>query len=682
MKRVFAHIGFSFALTLVILNLISIKGVLVVFVIASALFIVSLLIKKTREAVAVPLCLFSAILACLLFSSCYYGSYVPQVNLDGKTAEAEFYIVDLEEHNDYGYTYTVKTKSVDVSGAPQNIKLRLKSKDKIPADYYQIVKGELKFSKISDNGYESYGSFGENIFLRSKLTKYAVTNKFVNSLNKYILRLRVNIRNLFFEELPKDNATLALALVTGDKSEMNTEIKNNFKSSGASHLMAVSGLHLTVVSGALYFILKKLRVPETSRIIVSLFAIIFYISLSGFSKSIIRAGIMMVVFLIGKLFKEKSDLLNSLGFATFLICFNPFAVTDVGAMLTVTAVLGLATINKEIVKLYMPRNKIIAYCYKILMASFSIFVTTFPVMYFSFGTVSLIGMFVNILLIPVAEVALVSSFLIVIFQFLSPVLFVFTFVSKIATEILIVITKFCAKLSFAVANINSVEVGLIISAIFLLFGFSFIIKKKNTLKITSVISIVLVFVVSLTSYVINYNNIYVREINGYNSTAMIVYDRNNAVVIGVSDSSQYYVVDGLIESKSLNVSMIVDTTNSDYSRKLSNSYSVKNYVVNSNIENSNNNKSNNKNDIKCKNVVTTNNFDVDLWDELNVKYMSDENGVDITLKVYNTDFSYSSDMNYNSYAYKNKNDYSDNCDIIYTVNNYGFSDWRVNQWLK
>lgn len=672
MKRVFAHIGFSFALTLVILNLISIKGVLVVFMIASALFVVSLLVNKTRNAVAVPLCLFSVILACLLFYSSYYANFVPQMSLDNKTAETEFYIIDLEEQNEYGYKYTIKTKSIDIGGTPQNIKISLKSKDKIPANYYQVIKGELTFNKISDNGYTSYGSFGENIFLKSKISKYAVTNDFVKSPNKYILDLRVNIKNLFYNELPNNNAALSLALVTGDKREMTTDIKNNFKMSGASHLMAVSGLHLTVVAGFLYFILRKIRMPEFLRVMLSLFTIIFYVALSGFSKSIIRAAIMMTVLLIGRLFKEKSDLLNSLGFATFLICFNPYAVTDAGAMLTVTAVLGLATINNQIVKLYMPRNKILSYCYKVIVASFSVFISTLPVMYISFGTVSLIGIFINIILIPVAQVALVSSFLMVIFQFAKPFLFLFTFVSKISTDILILITKYCAKLSFATANINSISFGLVISAIFLIFGFSFIIKNKNTLKISSIIAVVIAFVVLTTSYFVDYNNVYVREIDGYNSKAAIVYDKNNAVVIGVSDSKQYYVVNGLVENKSLNVSMIIDTSSSKYSKKLAEIYAVDNYVINENDSEINN--------VKCNNIVKLNNFDVDLWDTLNVKYISGELSADVALKVYDTEFHYSYNKLNNKYNFSNS--YYNDCDIIYTVNKYGFSDWRVNQWLK
>ncbi len=674
MKRVFAHIGFSFALTLVILNFISIKGVLVIFLIASALFVASMIISKTRKAVAVPLCMFSAILACVLFVSNYYGNFVPQINLDNQTASAEFYIVDLEEHNDYGYTYTVKTKSIDISGAPQNIKLRVKSKEKLPADYYQVIKGELKFSKISDNGYESYGSFGENIFLRSNVLKYATTNNFVKSPNRYILHLRVNIKNLFFNQLSSDNASVALALVTGDKSDMSSDIKNNFRASGASHLMAVSGLHLTVVAGALYFVLKKLRIPQIPRVVISLFAIVFYVALSGFSKSIVRAGIMMTVLFVSKLFKEKSDALNSLGLATFLICFNPYAVTDAGAMLTVTAVLGLVTIDKEISKLYMPKNKVLSYFYKILTASLSIFVTTLPIMYFVFGTVSLIGVFANLLLIPVAEITLIFAFLMVVFQFISPCLVVFTFISKIATDVLITVTEFCAKLSFSVVDINSVEFGLIISATFIIFGLSFMVKKKNTLKISSVIAVILALVVSITSYAVNYNNIYVREINGYNSTAMIIYDKDKAVVIGVSDSIQYYAINDLIESKSLDVSMIVDINDNKYSKKLLDDFHVYNYVTNVNDY---------ENKINCDNFVTTNNFDVDLWDNLNVKYYCYDDEVNVALKVYDTDFYYSSADN-NAYDYKNKykDDYKDNFDVVYTVNSYGYSDWRLNKWQK
>ncbi|MEZ3421991.1 MAG: hypothetical protein K1V95_08795, partial [Eubacterium sp.] len=156
MKRVFAHIGFSFAITLVILNFFQIKTALVISAVTGAAFAVSLLIKRTRRGVAVPLAMLSAVLACVIFISNYYSSFLPQTRLDNVTANAEFYIVDLEEKTTAGsYTYTVKTKSVRAANAPQNIKVKLKSPVQIDADYYEILKREIRFRLISDNGFRS-----------------------------------------------------------------------------------------------------------------------------------------------------------------------------------------------------------------------------------------------------------------------------------------------------------------------------------------------------------------------------------------------------------------------------------------------------------------------------------------------------------------------------------------------
>ena len=80
---------------------------------------------------------------------------------------------------------------------------------------------------------------------------------------------------------------------------------------------------------------------------------------------------MMIVMLCGRLFNERSDTLNSLGIAVFIICLNPFAVTDAGALLTVTAVLGLIIIDPMLIGLYKPKTKLVYYVYKTVCASLS-----------------------------------------------------------------------------------------------------------------------------------------------------------------------------------------------------------------------------------------------------------------------------------------------------------------------
>lgn len=673
MKRVFAHIGFSFAITLLVLSLFQINAALVILVITGVAFAVSLIIKRTRNGIAVPLCMFSAMLACIIFITDYYGVFLPQAKLDNVEADAEFYIVDLIEEKSGGYYYTVKTKYIDAENAPQSIKIDLKSKEKIDADYYQVVKGRMKFSLIAENGFNSYGSFGKGIFVSANLKNLEKTDDTVFSFNKSILELRENIINLIRNNIDdKDNASVIIALVTGDKSYMSSEIRGIFRDSGTSHLMAVSGLHLSVFAGTVYFILKKIRLNKNAAVFISLSAVLFYAALTGFSKSVVRAGIMMAVMLIGKLFKEKSDSLNSLGLAVFVICLNPYAVTDSGALLTVTAVLGLIIINPIIYKLYMPKSRIIRYPYRILTASVSAFISTFPVIYFTFGFVSIYGVFLNIIMIPIAQAVLIASLLKISVFWINPLLFLCASVADFGASLMISICRFVAALPFAVVGIGTYVFGFAIAAVFLLFGIAFLISSKNIFKHCSAISAAVFTIIILLSVFVNYDSVYVREINGYSSTAVIIYNRTNAAVIGVNDSVHYNTVNNLIKSKNLEIFLIVDTGKNNYSEKLSEKYGTVNYVSESkNIAGT----------VKCENFYKDCDFDVDLWQSLNVKYKCTDYNTYINLKIYNFELNFAGKSEYansNAIILDNSEDY----DIVYTVDKNGCAERRLNEWLK
>lgn len=658
MKRAFSVLGFSLAITLVILNLVPIKWALAIFAVAGALFLISLVADKTRNAIAVPLCLFSALLACVLFISNYYGVYTRQAQLHNKAVNAQFYICDVENEGKDFYVYTVKTKSIDINGAPQNIKTELFSNVKLDADYYQVINGRVKFRRIADNAFDSYGSFANNVFLTANLEFSQPTDMYVSSPNKRMVVLRNEIRE-YFKNKNSDNAALALALVTGDKSLMSAEIKEEFKLCGASHLMAVSGLHLSVVAGGLYFLLKKLRVPKYPRVFATLFVILFYIALTGFSKSVIRAGIMLSILLIGKLFRQRVDSLNSLGLAAFVICLNPYAVTDAGAMLTATSVLGLLTVYPKLRIALKSKVKIVDYALSTFCVSFSVFITTLPVMYYMFGTVSLVGVFLNVILIPVAQLALVSSMMMLV----PPLSFIANSISEFSTGLLIWIVKKCAYFGWSFIMINSVDVGLAICTAFLIFGIVFLFNNKKLIKPAAVISVIAMVAVIASSYFINYNNTFVREVNGPQSTAYIVYNRQNAVFVGVTDNNQYFYAKELAETYNLDVSMIVDTKCNEYSRKLANEIGTANYAARPDdyaVKN-----------VNCDNILQISEFNVDLWNELNIKYYYDiNNNAVVTAKIYNSEF-----------LLTKRND-EKNYDAVYTINENGCKAWRINKWLK
>lgn len=673
MKRVFAHIGFSVAITLIVLNFLSIKAALAALAAAGAFFVASLFIKRTRQAVSIPLCLFSAMLACVLFISFYYGVFINQSSLDGKTVNSEFYIVDLERETQYGYYYTAKTVFIDEAGAPQNIKLTVKSEERIPAEYYQPVDAEIKFSLIADNGYSSYGSFGDGIFLSAKVKSFEVTDKSIFSINKYILDLRSNIRSFLNAEIGGNEGYLITALLIGYKSDIPYNIKDNFLISGTYHVMAVSGLHIAVFTCALYWVLKKLSVSRKTSAFIMIFAVLFYIAFTGFSKSVIRSGIMMLIILLGRLLNDKADSLNSLGFAVFVICLNPYAVTDAAALLTVTSALGLLTINPSLMRLCKVKNRVSGYVCGVLSATASVFITTFPVMCFVFGYDSVLCFVFNFVMIPLAELTLIVSFLLIVFCWISPLCTALAFIAKQSASLMIFIVSLAPYFPLSMLNLSTTAAYLLIGAVLLLFGIEFIIFGSRRIKACAVTAIAMCIAITGVTYAVNYNSINVREIAGYQTTAVIVYDRRNAVVIGVNDYLQYSDAYDIISVNDLEVSMLIDTSSSEYSKQLADDFEVLNYVITA--ENAVKN-------INCSNIVCENQFDVDLWQSLNVKYQYSAFGTTVKLTVYNTLLEVSDGKGASDDILVISTDYVSEDINYYMVNKYGFSERRMNQWLQ
>lgn len=663
MKRVFAHIGFSFAVTLIVLNFLKIEAVLAVLAAVSALFVLSLVIPKTRNAVAVPLCLLCSVLACALFSVNYYCNYLPQTELSDKSAQVEFYITDIEEETSSGkYAYTVKTTEIDLPNTVQDIKFTLYSDEKIYADYYQHIKADVYFFTFADNAYDSYGSFGQGIFLRGSLNEYYTLDENTKSLNKPILEFRLWVCSLFEDIISGDEGALCYAVLTGDKALLSDEVYNDFKACGVTHLMAVSGLHLAILSGLLYKLLRRLLVPIPICAFACTFSVFFYIMLSGFSKSMLRSGIMMLVFLLARLFKTKNDSLNSLGLAAFLICLNPYAVSDAGALLTFTAVLGLVTVNPHISALIKVKSKVLRYVLNILSASVSVFITSFPVMCFLFGTASLAGLILNILFIPLSQIMLVSSVLFVAFQFAPYIMLVFANVDYFAADIMIKIVRVFADFSFSLIDISNTIFYLLTFCVMFLFGIAFILKRNNKIfKTATALSLVITVVILSLSLITSKDNIYVRVLGGEESTAFVIYDRKHIAAIGINDFEQYYKAQNIMTSNNFEFVLLADTAKTEYSQSLSDENPPE-YLKSCGCENSANDEKSAQSDY----------FDIDLWQGVNVKYNEDNGSDNFIITVYDTEF------------YIDGGDLSqpNEFDYIYTVNQDGYNVKGVSKWAE
>ena len=665
MKRAFAHIGFSFALTLIVLNFLNVKWALAAAVAAGALFIASLLIGKTRRAVAVPLCLFSIMISALMFSADYYTNYAPQAQLANKNALADFYIVDMEKKTENGYSYTVKTNAIRINGAPQNIKLRLYTYTPLDADYYELLQGELKFTDYAEDAYNSYGAYADKVFLKATPADDIVsTGELVNNSLRYVLDFRFHLRSVFSAYIGGDEGALALAVLTGNKSDLGAEVYEGFKASGLAHLVAVSGLHLMVLSGTAYYFLRRLSVPVVPRCALSGVLVLFYIMLSGFAPSMIRAGIMMLVFLIGKASRQKSDSLNSLGLAAFLVCFfNPFAVTDAGAMLSYTAVLGILTLNKPLRRYFKAdriKNKVFAFAADGIILSLSVFLATLPVMMFFFGQASIIGLLISFLSIPLAQVVLITSFLFIPLYKVKLISAALVFVIRLFAGLLIKLATDAAGIAFSMIYLDYSYIALAVAFVFAIFGVGFIFRRRKSMRLCALLSSVTFCIICILGAFADMNKTHVRAIAGVNSTAYIVYDDNYAFVAGVNEFSQVYSAKHIINANRLSLLLVLDNCSSEKAQSLAESCSAVNYICTSD-------KNLPQKLGDCKNILSLSEFDVDLWQGVNVKY--NESVVNVT--VNGSEYTFDN----NSFSQPVQYDY------IITVESGGSGHYRrLNKW--
>ena len=492
MKRVFAHIGFSFGVTLVALNALGAELAKYAALVILAVFAASLIIPKYRQAASVPVCAGSALLACFLFLYAYYNIALPQLSLNGKSADAVFYLTGLGESTKYGYKYPAKVISVAMNGAPQSMKVYLYTKEQIPAAGYQLLEGKLRFYDTAQNGFSSFGAWGRGVFVNAKSGYITRTDEFVSSPMRKILEYRYYIAEFFENKVGGDAGALSVGVLTGDRSHMSDELNNAFKMTGTTHLTAVSGMHLSAVTGTFAYLFKKTGISKKISAPVLIAIIVFYSMLSGFSKSVLRAGIMLTLVLIGDVIERRADSMNSLGFALFLICcVNPFAVCDVSTLFTVVSMLAIIGVYplleerhyKRVVNGSIKRkpkssaaravSNVLLYILNMLILSACISICCLPINCIMFGYFSLVGMFLNVIILPLGTVAVILSMLSVILSVPLGTGFVNTVIIKLVTA--------CANLPFAAINTGETMVYIIASAL-ILIGVAVIIAPKSALK--------------------------------------------------------------------------------------------------------------------------------------------------------------------------------------------------------
>ena len=358
-----------------------------------------------------------------------------------------------------------------------NTTIKHGNKKRNDSDYNEILN-----YKIKNIEYKAYPSSVDIIGHENKFTVYC--NYFSNKIKEKLYQL-----------YPDKEAGIITAMILGDKINIDDDVYSLYRFAGIVHIIAISGLHISIFAGILLFMLKPFN-KSISSLTVMLFLMIYCIFTGG-SVSVLRATIMMYFYILSGLLGRKYDLLSSAAVSCclLLIC-NPYYIFDLGFQYSYAAVFTIG-FTSEILDKYKINNKLL----NMFIISFAVTLATKPITVYNFYYINIIDVFVNIIAISLIEIILILALISIILGF------IYIKIAEITTLPVYVLLKVIEKsaeasLALPLSHINIGAISLLIVATLyvLLFALYKLFMGKPAAIPVIILCIALIFICTINRY--------------------------------------------------------------------------------------------------------------------------------------------------------------------------------------
>lgn len=274
-----------------------------------------------------------------------------------------------------------------------------------------------------------------------RLVSSGQTSSLRLTANSYREKLLSLYRKLGFDG---DELAVLSAFTVGDKTELSESVRESYSVAGASHVLALSGLHIGLLYALLLFLLAPLaRIGIAGRIFCCLFLLLLLWSFAfftGLSPSVVRSVCMFSILALAKIFNRKSLTLNTLAAtAWFMLLFNPVWLFDVGFQLSFLAVTSILLVYKPIFRLLPLKSRIGRYIWGITSVSIAAQLGTAPLVMFYFSRFSTHFLLTNLVVVTLVTIILYSAILMLL---LTPLAVMQAFVAEAVKSLLNVLNTF------------------------------------------------------------------------------------------------------------------------------------------------------------------------------------------------------------------------------------------------
>ncbi len=395
-----------------------------------------------------------------------------------------------------------KYKVKIISKKYKSLYIYLQSKEKLEFGDKIIIYGKYELPNQARN----YKGFDYREYLKTlkiigtvKANKVTIIKK--NSINCFftkIYKLKIcfskKVNNM---KLSKDEKSILKGILLGDKSEIDEEIVTDFSESNISHILAISGMHISYVILIISFVFNRLLGKHFSKIVISFFVFI-YMCLTGFPVTFVRAGISGIVLIMSNFFYRKNDIWQTLSLSLIILLINnPFSILNIGLQLSYSAIIGII-IFQRLLKKYISNSlektnnrairknqKKIKYGIKIInskigqivldsiLVTISSMIAIIPIIIYQFNKLPIFSIFLSILASFIIAPIIVLGLICLVFDtsFLQILL-------SYSLKILIFISKLGSKIPLSKIYITTPNIIFVIMYYFLVLLSFYIIQLK------------------------------------------------------------------------------------------------------------------------------------------------------------------------------------------------------------
>lgn len=442
--------------------------------------------------------------------------------------------------------------------------MAVSSRESLDAEIGDCFSGTVALSLYESNNNSLYANRkAKTVPLRGFVLGGYTVEPPQGAIRGWLYQQKQTMSNGLRRMLPKYQGNVLAGMLLGQRHLIAREIADDYSASGISHILAISGLHIAMIAGFFQIMWRGLHLGNRLSCILTAAAILLYMALVGFTPSVVRAGVMLILHLIAQLVSRRADSLTSLAVAGLVICLpNPLAVSDVSFQLSFTATLGIVllssklgdTIEKRLGQARFPQIQ--HFFVSSLAMTLCATLFTLPVMVFSFEQVALYAPLTNLLIAPLIPLVMVFGLFAAVLSavpFISAAAVPFAFLSGILVNIISSVSALIASLPFAQlpAGAGFVSVWMLGAAV--LIGLTALHPTQKKIAACSALC-----VISLMTGILSYQlalrgAVSITTLATENSVVFIaVKDRRAAVLGDINSKSDVYRVQAVLKRYSIN----------------------------------------------------------------------------------------------------------------------------------